>query len=202
MLLNDSIWIRTSRDAIEGRLGRIGDLVGVRIRGDDGLGRIAGCVIRESVEEVSAVGDPQGPGLANSVLDLLCAALSTVRSGAAWPGDHRANTLRRARQLIEARLEDETLSPAAVAKGLGLSTRYLSRLFQAEGVSPARWIWSQRLERCRQALIAHGDASRTISDVAFSNGFKNLSHFNRAFRGRYGLSPSELRRRGCVGGAD
>ncbi len=194
-LLNDSIWVRASRAAIEGRLGRIDDLVGVGVTGGDGLGRIAGCVLRESVMEVSAVGDPHGPGLANSVLDLVCAALSTGRSGPMRPGDHRVNTLRRARQLIELRLQDETLSPASVAKGLGLSTRYLSRLFHAEGVSPARWIWSLRLERCRETLVALGDADRPISDIALSNGFKNLSHFNRAFRGRYGLSPTETRRR-------
>jgi AraC-like DNA-binding protein len=32
-----------------------------------------------------------------------------------------------------------------------------------------------------------------ISEIAFDVGFADLSHFNRAFRRRYGMTPSEVR---------
>jgi AraC-like DNA-binding protein len=33
----------------------------------------------------------------------------------------------------------------------------------------------------------------TISTIAFDAGFADLSYFNRAFRRRYGLTPSDIR---------
>jgi AraC-like DNA-binding protein len=35
--------------------------------------------------------------------------------------------------------------------------------------------------------------SRTISSVAFEVGFGDLSYFNRTFRSRYGMTPSDVR---------
>ena len=39
-------------------------------------------------------------------------------------------------------------------------------------------------------------AERTISTIAYEAGFGDLSHFNRAFRRRYGETPSDVRARG------
>jgi AraC-like DNA-binding protein len=36
-------------------------------------------------------------------------------------------------------------------------------------------------------------AERTISVIAYEAGFGDLSHFNRAFRRRYGETPSDIR---------
>jgi AraC family transcriptional activator of tynA and feaB len=108
---------------------------------------------------------------------------------------HRANTLRRAHRLIERFLDDETLSPATIAEALGLSTRYLNKLFGEEGTSMAKWMWNRRLDRCRDVLEAAEHAGRTISEIALSHGFKNISHFNRAFRLRFGAKPTDIRRR-------
>lgn len=36
-------------------------------------------------------------------------------------------------------------------------------------------------------------ASRSIASVAFDAGFGDLSYFNRAFKRRYGATPSEIR---------
>jgi AraC-like DNA-binding protein len=36
-------------------------------------------------------------------------------------------------------------------------------------------------------------AERSITAIAYESGFGDLSHFNRAFRRRYGETPSEVR---------
>jgi AraC-like DNA-binding protein len=36
-------------------------------------------------------------------------------------------------------------------------------------------------------------AGLTITGIAFSAGFSDLSHFNRAFRRAYGATPSDVR---------
>ena len=36
-------------------------------------------------------------------------------------------------------------------------------------------------------------AHLTIAQLAYSNGFNDISYFNRAFRRRFGVTPSDLR---------
>jgi AraC-like DNA-binding protein len=43
------------------------------------------------------------------------------------------------------------------------------------------------------ALCDSRQAHRSISEIALSSGFGDVSYFNRAFRRRYGASPSEVR---------
>jgi AraC-like DNA-binding protein len=35
--------------------------------------------------------------------------------------------------------------------------------------------------------------NKTISDIAYGKGFNDSAHFSRAFRGKFGISPSALR---------
>jgi AraC-like DNA-binding protein len=39
-------------------------------------------------------------------------------------------------------------------------------------------------------------ADRRITEIVFACGFNDISYFNRAFRARYGASPSDIRNRG------
>ena len=72
--------------------------------------------------------------------------------------------------------------------------RYLYLLFQAEGTSPARWILERRLEQASRLLADSRQADWTITDIAFSVGFKDASHFTRAFKNTHGCCPREYRR--------
>jgi AraC-like DNA-binding protein len=49
------------------------------------------------------------------------------------------------------------------------------------------------LSRVHRLLTDPSHADRKISAIAFNVGFGDLSYFNRAFRRRYGVAPSELR---------
>lgn len=48
-----------------------------------------------------------------------------------------------------------------------------------------------RITHASRQLVQHPD--RSITEIAFDSGFNNLSHFNRQFRLRMGMSPSEYR---------
>jgi len=54
-------------------------------------------------------------------------------------------------------------------------------------------VLAQRLVLAHRMLTDPRRAMRKISAIAFEAGFGDLSYFNRAFRRRYGLRPSELR---------
>jgi AraC-like DNA-binding protein len=132
--------------------------------------------------------------LAHQTLDLL----ATVLMQSANPrgtdlNSGRIVTLWRVKSLVERYLHDPELSPTKIATALGISSRYINKLFEDENTSLMRYVWDRRLERCRCDLE---DAAHTagISQVAFHWGFNDLSHFSRAFKAQFGLSPREYLR--------
>jgi AraC-like DNA-binding protein len=94
-------------------------------------------------------------------------------------------------------LADPELDIAAVARRQGITPRYIQRLFEREGTTFGEFLRDARLDLARAALQA-GSAG-TISTIAFDCGFGDLSHFNKAFRQRFGATPSDIRARALLG---
>lgn len=111
-------------------------------------------------------------------------------SGSSSP--HCRKILARAYDYIEEQLGDEELNPDMVADAIGISRRYLSQLFAAEGTSVMRWVRTRRLEKCRSEFENAFSSRKPIQDIAYGLGFTNISSFNRAFKAQYGMSPREL----------
>jgi AraC-like DNA-binding protein len=85
------------------------------------------------------------------------------------------------------------LSPQAVAAHFGISVRTLHLRFEALGQSFGRWVLGSRLDGCCRSLGDPGQRNASISDIAYRWGFNDLSHFNKRFRSRFGMSPREWR---------
>jgi AraC family transcriptional regulator, positive regulator of tynA and feaB len=96
----------------------------------------------------------------------------------------------RAQAFIREHLRDPDLCIDQISASLGCTKRYLHMLFSERGLTVSDYIWRARLQHCRQELEAHG--GKTITDVAFSWGFSSSSHFSRAFRKCFGVSPSAI----------
>ena len=98
--------------------------------------------------------------------------------------------VRRACLLMEQNLE-HPLSIGTIAKRTGMSTRQLDRLFEAElHESPAAVYRAMRIDQGRW-MLQH--SQRPVSEVALMTGFADGAHFSRAFRKRFGISPSQCR---------
>ena len=97
-------------------------------------------------------------------------------------------------QHIDANLHDPDLSPKTIAEANSISLRYLQALFSHEKITVATEIWNRRLDRSRQVLATHTE-SKKIFDVALDFGFKDISHFNRSFKRKYGVTPGAYRHR-------
>ncbi|MBZ9851796.1 helix-turn-helix domain-containing protein [Mesorhizobium sp. CA14] len=106
----------------------------------------------------------------------------------------RSLVLVNVRVAVEARLSDPSLDAAAVAAAAGVSVRYANSVLAEDGTSITRLIWSRRLERCRRALEDPKQVHRRLSEIAYSWGFSDMTHFGRSFRAAFGLLPSEYRR--------
>jgi AraC-like DNA-binding protein len=106
----------------------------------------------------------------------------------------RRAMLQRIKHFARSRLADPELKPEMLAQQHHISLRYLQKLFQEHGQSPASWIRDERLHRCCTELRDPRLAHLTIAMIGERSGLYGASHFSRLFRERYGLSPRTYRR--------
>lgn len=126
--------------------------------------------------------------------DLVVTLLSsTLDTGDAAHGCAQRSLVLRIKDYIDQRLADPALSPDEIAAAVGISTRYLHKLFQDEHRSVSQYVRNLRLERAHRALLDPRHAHRSISSIAHDSGFGDLSAFNRAFKDTYGHTPRTLR---------
>ena len=75
-----------------------------------------------------------------------------------------------------------------------LSNRSLSafkRDFQKQfHTTPGKWLLEKRLHHSMHLLT---NAGKTVSEASFESGFENPSHFSRAFRQYFGISPASVK---------
>ncbi len=86
----------------------------------------------------------------------------------------------------------EPLSRTALAAAAGVSVRQLERLFAAHvGRSVGQEYLRLRLDAAMQLLR---ETTLPRIEVALASGFGDVSHFSRAFRARFGMTPLQARR--------
>ena len=84
---------------------------------------------------------------------------------------------------------DAGYRPSDLAALCQISLRTLERHFQKNyGVTVSAWLRELRLEKARQGLRQ----GKSVKEVAYEQGYKQVSHFSREFKNHFGLSPSFL----------
>ncbi|HTT95258.1 MAG TPA: helix-turn-helix domain-containing protein [Solirubrobacterales bacterium] len=161
------------------------------IAGDSGLGTMIAGQLRLLARAAPALDDEATTLLAEQLTTLLALALGRAATLPRSAG--RALLLQAALDEVEKHLADPSLSPSRVARHVNVSNRYLQRLFADQGTTFARWLLTRRLECARRDLATAALAHLTIGQIAERRGFANRSHFSRAFRAHYGITPREHR---------
>lgn len=158
----------------------------------DGAGALflaqMGALLREEQQTMPA---PQQNAALQSSLLLLAAAFDA--SAGLADNSRMAGLRRRIEDHIRQNLDDPALGPQTIADALGLSLRQVFRAFAANGTSPDRWIWQQRLLRCRHDLTLEATSTGSVAQIAFRWGFSDAAHFSRAFKRAFGASPKQWR---------
>jgi AraC-like DNA-binding protein len=136
--------------------------------------------------------------------DLIAVTLGASRDAAETAGGRgiRAARLHAIKTDIFANLIRADLSVDAVAARHGISPRYLGMLFAGEQTSFSQFVLASRLERAHRQLCNPYHTEQSVSAIAFSCGFGDLSYFNRTFRRRYGMTPSDTRQATKHGAGD
>lgn len=97
--------------------------------------------------------------------------------------------LEKVMKTINDRLSDPELNVEMLAQEVGLSRVHLHRKLKELTNQPARdLIKSIRLKQAADLLVSK---KLGISEVAYTVGFSNLSHFSNSFREFYGTSPKD-----------
>ena len=99
--------------------------------------------------------------------------------------------LKRVLEYIESNL-DKNITLTELAGVANMSLYYFAVLFrQSTGLSPHRYVLSQRVERAKELLQ---DPKLSVLDVSMNVGFEHQNNFARAFRRVIGVSPTEFKR--------
>ena len=192
----DLLVLKVPKATLGKHASSISRLTAVRIPGDAGLPRLAARFFCGAAAELANGSiSREDAGVAEHVIDLVHRLYLDM--GASLPPARprtRAQLLLRAQSYIEATLGDPKLGPDAVARACSISTRYLHRVFESEGLTVCAWIRTARLERCRRDLLDPALADQPIATIAGRWGLPSAPHFSHLFRQVYGCSPREFRR--------
>jgi AraC-like DNA-binding protein len=146
-------------------------------------------------ESIDALAGAQARSLAVAhVYDLVALMLSAMHD--AGNGVARGSAAARI-QAIKADIVGSSDLRGLTVEGFAarhrVSVRSLQKLFAAEGSTFSQFVLAHRLARVHSMLTNPRFAAQTVSSIAFTCGFGDLSYFNRVFRQRYGTTPSEIR---------
>ena len=102
---------------------------------------------------------------------------------------------------IQKYLTSADLTCDRVAAYCGISPRYLCYVLKANNTSFSELLWSQRLPKACEWLVADSFERYPIHKIATMAGFKSAAHFSRMFKSTYKVSPKEYRESHAKGGA-
>ncbi len=125
-------------------------------------------------------------------LELISIAIGEVRPNRPVRSSPADALRARAIEKIERSLGSRDVSIADLARALGVSRARLFAAFHPDG-GVQSYITTERLKRARVALFDVNRAE-SVGNIAHRLGFSDAPHLSRAFRQRYGMSPSGYRR--------
>lgn len=182
-------------DRMRTLMPNVEDVTALAVSGDTGIGAVFRAALDEIFQLAPHLKESEADQFADAVPHLLTAALSSLRADHdVAPAHIKQLHCDRIRRFVLENLSDSDLSASRVAEAVGVSERYVYKLFADGDLALMKWIWRERLERCRSELADAGRQDRRIGEIAYGWGFNDLAHFSRSFKERYGCSPRDFRK--------
>jgi AraC family transcriptional activator of tynA and feaB len=187
--------LKVPRPLLEARVGKPRELAAYRIQPHHSeevllssyLAQLPLCEGGLSQETRAIVG--------SQLLDLVTVVLTKlISSNRTQPSSARSFVRLMVHAVIDSRFADPRLEPETIAAAAGVSVRYANAVLAEDGLSIMRLLQAKRLEACRKALAAPALLHRHISEIAYSCGFSDMTHFGRVFKAAYGLLPRDYRK--------
>lgn len=146
-----------------------------------------------------SLADPQLAQLyATHIYDLISLAIGTTEEGRQIANQRGVRAAR-----LEAVKADLLGNPGAsldqLAAQQGISPRYVQMLFQEIGTTFSEFALERRLGAARSMLTSPRYQTWSVTAIALEAGFGDVSNFNRRFKRRFLMTPTDIRAQsGCV----
>ena len=195
----DSFSLRIPRSVLLPLVIDLDDAIMRPIPQDSGALRLLTTYAGALMDESSLATSPLRQLAVAHLHDLLALALGAPRDVAELANGRgvKAARLREAKAYIASNSSRKDISIASAATHLGVTPRYLQRLFEADGSTFSSFLLGHRLKRAHRLLCEPQFAELAVSSIAYDVGFGDLSYFNRCFRRIYGVTPSDVRKVGA-----
>ncbi|MBX3591863.1 MAG: helix-turn-helix domain-containing protein [Burkholderiaceae bacterium] len=167
-------------------------LTAQRLGAGGGISRLALQAMRGAWQELPSISPSAARGVGESIMQLVQLSLLELAGRDSAPTQREA-LRERIKQLVARRLGDPQLSVDAIAVELNCSRRQLYNAFCDEPDGVAGYVLAQRLEACRRDIEDRRLDATSITELAMRRGFNHPAHFSRAFKSRFGITPSEWR---------
>lgn len=184
------IWIPTAM--VERRIGSVADYLGQKASIKESSARLLAYHARMLHKTIGDLPDSARASVLGASIDLIFSCFRPADAKLKFT-PRIVELLTEAKMEIARRVEWGELRPPDVARALGISLRYLHKIFAVSGTTFSAYVTGKRLERARVALAESGLRQQTLTEIAHRFGFYDLSHFNRAFSQRYGVRPGAYR---------
>ncbi len=188
------LWVvKVDAKALGGRIRQPDRFCSLQFDAADGAGGLFTDMLHLIPNRFEAMSLETRSTVGQQLIDLLVLALKaderTLTSGNSTV---REAHLTRIEAFVRKHMSDCELDPDTIARGCGISTRYLHELFRDTNQTLGSWIRDQRLEACRESLRDPSNR-QTVAEIAYRWGFGDQAQFSRAFKAQFGAPPKEYR---------
>lgn len=163
----------------------------------DGMCHILLSLMDSTIHEIDHLDEARRLSLGQTMIELVRTMIGANLQQTRPVANPLHVLLQRIKDFIDINLERPDLSVTLIARHMGCSVRYIYRAFKVECLTPSDYIWDLRVRKAAAQLRNAGGYGGEISGIAFALGFSSSAHFSRAFRHRYGVSPSQWRKAGA-----
>lgn len=99
-----------------------------------------------------------------------------------------------ASEFVKENIDNSGLNATMVAESTGTSVRSLYRAFSTKSITLSEYVKAERLKMCADYIKAYS-GKLNLTEVAYKHGFGSPSYFSTAFKGHYGVTPSDFKKR-------
>jgi AraC-like DNA-binding protein len=181
---------------LRSRLRTVDQLVCFPSDGKTGLWGITSDLMRSLSEQLRSIPSAAAYSYGSHLVELIALAFEAGDTNALESDNAPVRTTLRRRciSFMRANLADQELDPEKISDSMGISVRYLHRIFQDESDTVCASLRDLRLHAAHSALANPANAGLPVSEIALRAGFKSPAHFAAAFKSKYGVSATEWRR--------
>lgn len=190
---SEQIVVQLPRQLIHERLGNLDQITASSFGLNHPLGTFAHNFLDNLLALPDELPEKYMDTLSSQAISLILGIISDESRTQSYRPDTKQGLLTQIQYYLQQEYSDPELSNNQVAKKFGISTRYLSMLFQLQNTTFGRFLLEQRLDACASALSNPNNLTKQVSEIAWNAGFTDMSYFSREFKKQYDMAPRQFR---------